>query len=172
MFFLIPMTHFVNRPAMGMILGNKVIQTLNCLNKNCAPELSFSILEQTWMQNREGHMENIKYPCGSTLVTQPMMQCWPNPTELRSMDSYIQILCRFQKSKRKFPSPSPLSNEKSPFTPSKDEKDFTEGARWKNFSFTFFGIYIKFGYNNSLIILNSVGFGRRCIMGWVATVST
>ena len=22
---------------MGMILGNKVIQTLNCLNKNCAP---------------------------------------------------------------------------------------------------------------------------------------
>ena len=28
-----------------------------------------------------------------------MMQRRPNPTELRSMDSYIQILCRFQKSK-------------------------------------------------------------------------
>ena len=31
------------------------------------------------------------------LVTQPMMQRQPNCTELRSMDSYIQILCRFQK---------------------------------------------------------------------------
>ena len=40
------------------------------------------------------------------LVTQPMMQCQPNRTELRSMDSYIQILCRFQKSKWKVP---PLS---------------------------------------------------------------
>ena len=46
------------------------------------------------------------------LVTQPMMQRWPNQTELRSMDSYIQILCRFQKSKQKVPPPSHLSNEK------------------------------------------------------------
>jgi hypothetical protein len=37
------------------------------------------------------------------------------------MDSYIQILCRFQKSKRKVPPPSPLSNEKSPFTPPKED---------------------------------------------------
>ena len=36
---------------------------------------------------------------GSALVTQPMMQRRPNPTELGSMDSYIQIFCRFQKSK-------------------------------------------------------------------------
>ena len=36
-----------------------------------------------------------------TLVTHPMMQRQPNPTELRSMDSYNQILCRFQKSKQK-----------------------------------------------------------------------
>ena len=50
-----------------------------------------------------------------------MMQCRPNPTELRSMDSYIQILCRFQKSKRKIPSPSPLSTKKSPFTPPKED---------------------------------------------------
>jgi hypothetical protein len=54
------------------------------------------------------------------LVTQPMMQRQLNPTELRLMDSYIQILCRFQKSKRKVPPPSPLSNEKSPFTPPKE----------------------------------------------------
>jgi hypothetical protein len=52
-----------------------------------------------------------------TLVTQPMMQRWPNPMELRSMDSYIQILCRFQKSKRKVPRLSPLSTKKSPNAP-------------------------------------------------------
>jgi hypothetical protein len=45
------------------------------------------------------------------LVTQPMMQRWPNPTELRSMDYYHQIFCRFQKCKRKVPPPSPLSND-------------------------------------------------------------
>ena len=37
------------------------------------------------------------------LVTQPMIQRRPNPRELRSMDSYVQILCRFQKSKQKVP---------------------------------------------------------------------
>ena len=50
------------------------------------------------------------------LVTQPMMQQRPNATELRSMDSYIQILCRFQKCKRKVPPPSLLCNEKSPIS--------------------------------------------------------
>ena len=35
------------------------------------------------------------------LITQPMLQCRPNQTELRSMDSNTQILCRFQKSKQK-----------------------------------------------------------------------
>ena len=30
-----------------------------------------------------------------TLVTQPMLQLRPNQTELRSMDYYYQILCRF-----------------------------------------------------------------------------
>ena len=33
-----------------------------------------------------------------SLVTQPMLQRRPNGTELRSMDPYIQILCRFQQS--------------------------------------------------------------------------
>ena len=41
-----------------------------------------------------------------SLVTQPMMLRW-NCTELRSMDSYIQILCRFKKSMQKVP-PSSL----------------------------------------------------------------
>ena len=47
-------------------------------------------------------------PIGSTLVTQPMLQRQPNHTELRLMDSYIQILYRFQKCKREVPPPSPL----------------------------------------------------------------
>ena len=64
----------------------------------------------------------------STLVTQPMMQRRPNCTELSSMDSYIQILCRFQKSKQKVPPPSPLSSQKSPFTPPKDEKNLPLGG--------------------------------------------
>ena len=51
----------------------------------------------------------------STLVTQPMMQRRPNCTELRLMDSYIQILCRFQKSKQKVPPPSLPCTEKSSF---------------------------------------------------------
>ena len=62
------------------------------------------------------------------LVTQPMMQCRPNPTELRSIDSYNQILCRFQKNKQKVYPLSPLSNGKTPFTPPKDEKKFPLGG--------------------------------------------
>ena len=66
---------------------------------------------------------------GSSLVTQPMLQHRPNRMELRSMDSYIQILCRFQKCKRKVPPPSPLSTQKSPFTPPKDEKNLPLGVK-------------------------------------------
>ena len=50
-----------------------------------------------------------------TLVTQPMLQYQPNRMELRSMDSYSQILCRFQKCKQKGSALLQLSNEKSPF---------------------------------------------------------
>ena len=46
-----------------------------------------------------------KYRDKYALVTLPMFQCRPNHTELRSMDSYIQILCRFQKCKQKVPPP-------------------------------------------------------------------
>ena len=45
------------------------------------------------------------------LVTQPMLQRRPNSTELRSMDYYHQIFCRFRKCKRKVPPSSPLSND-------------------------------------------------------------
>ena len=45
--------------------------------------------------------ENLsKGPFIYTLITQPMLQRRPNRTKLRSMDSYIQILCLFQKCKR------------------------------------------------------------------------
>ena len=43
-----------------------------------------------------------------------MMQRRPNPTKLRSMDSSIQILCRFQKCEQKVPLTSLLNIKKSP----------------------------------------------------------
>ena len=48
----------------------------------------------------------------SDYITLPMLQCRPNCMELRLVDSYIQILCRFQKYKRKIPPPSLLSTKK------------------------------------------------------------
>ena len=57
-----------------------------------------------------------------------MIQRRPNPRELRSMDSYVQILCRFQKSKQKVPPLSVPYTKKSPFTPTKDEKNFPLGV--------------------------------------------
>ena len=75
------------------------------------------------------------------LVTQSMMQHQPNPMELRSMDSYIQILCRFQISKWKVPSPSLFSTKNHPL-----RKIFLILFAY------FFGIYIKFGYRNPSIL--------------------
>ena len=51
----------------------------------------------------------------SSLVTQPMLQGWQNSMELRSMDSYIQIFCRFQICKQNVPPPSLPCTKKSPF---------------------------------------------------------
>ena len=62
------------------------------------------------------------------LVTQPMLQLRPNWSELRSMDYYHQIFCRFRKCKRKVPPPSPFSTQKSPFTPPKDKKNLPLGG--------------------------------------------
>ena len=67
-------------------------------------------------------------PLWQALVTQPMLQLRPNCTELRSLDYYHQICCRFQKCKRKVPPPSLLNNEKSPFTPPKGEKNLPLGG--------------------------------------------
>ena len=65
---------------------------------------------------------NVNIKCAQSLVPHYMtLQRWPNRTELRSMDSYIQILCIFQKWKRKVPPPLLLSNEKSPFNPPKED---------------------------------------------------
>ena len=68
------------------------------------------------------------------------------------MDSYIQILCRFQKCKQKVPPLSLLSNEKLPFTPPKE--DFSHPLGVKLFAYIF-GIYIKFGYKNPSILAPS-----------------
>ena len=62
---------------------------------------------QTWIHQ--------KILVAITLVTQPMLQCWPNCTEIKSMDSYIQILCRFQKCKQKVPPPLLIGNKKTHF---------------------------------------------------------
>ena len=69
------------------------------------------------------HMEETKIQAtvDSTLVTQPMLQLRPNWSELRSMDYYHQIFCRFRKCKQKVPPPSPLSTQKLPFTPPKED---------------------------------------------------
>ena len=82
-------------------------------NNNIYPKTLFS-------DKSHGH-NTLQKAIQFTLVTQPMLQRRPNRMELRLMDSYIQILCRFRKCKRKVPPPSLLNNEKSPFTPIKED---------------------------------------------------
>ena len=41
-------------------------------------------------------LKHLISPVGIPLVTQPMLQCRPNRTELNLLLSFIQILCRFQ----------------------------------------------------------------------------
>jgi hypothetical protein len=49
-----------------------------------------------------------------TIVTHPMLQRrLINPTELRLMDSYIQIFCRVQKCNQKVPPTSPPCTKKN-----------------------------------------------------------
>ena len=73
---------------------------------------------------------------GNTLVTQPMSQLRPNRLELRSMDLSDQILCRFQKYKRKVPPPSlPFVNNWTTFAWMTEKKD-----SWKK-KFTSINMY-------------------------------
>ena len=72
-------------------------------------EWSHKPVQQSKQQSLSAYCPNIYTVIA--LVTQPMSQLRPNRTELRSMDYYHQIFCRFQKCKRKVPPPSLLSND-------------------------------------------------------------
>ena len=77
-----------------------------------------------------------------------MLQRQPNCAELKLMDFFIQILCRFQKCKQKVPPPSPLKNQPWGTKRKNLKKNLllkktpflffsTEEGRWRNFSLTF-----------------------------------
>ena len=69
------------------------------------------------------------------------------------MDSYIQMICRFQKCKQKVPLPSLLSNENSPSTaPKKIFSHPLGGATVEELFSYIFGICIKFGHKNPSIL--------------------
>jgi hypothetical protein len=87
----------------------------------------------------------------NALVTKPMLKRRPNRTELRLMDSYIQVLCRLQKCKRKVPPLLLLSNEKSPFTPQRIKKGDFSLLKYKNF----FNFYINLDIAIILIFVSS-----------------
>ena len=90
------------------------------------------------------------------------------------MDSYIPILCRFQKCQRKVPPLLLLSNEKSPFNPPKErffssfgdvKGDFSllrsdGGGTFRLDFWNLHKIWIK-----KSIELNSVQFGQHCNIG-------
>ena len=78
--------------------------TINFLSLACSKLWEKGVLNYEFIPN-------IWDQIGRSLVTQPMLQLRPNCTELRSMDYYHQIFCRFQKCKRKVPPPSLLSND-------------------------------------------------------------
>ena len=72
------------------------------------------------------------------IVTQPMLQRQLNRTELRLMDSFIQILCRFQKCKRKVPPPDFfLWSPKVGF----EKKNFFEGDGGGTFHLHFWNLH-------------------------------
>ena len=112
------------------------------------------------------------------LVTQPMIQRRPNRMELRSKDSNIQILCRFQKSKRKVPPPSLPCTKKSPFTP---QRMIFSHPLWGwrvifllqgsdgggTFCLLFWNLHKIWIWESN--DLNSVQFGQCCIIGWVTS---
>ena len=62
---------------------------------------------KNWCPEKKNKLKSVQ----NTLVTQPMSQLRTNWSELRSMDYYHQMFCRFRKCKRKVPPPFPLSND-------------------------------------------------------------
>ena len=90
-------------------------------------------------------------PIAHWSLTQPMMQRRPNQTELRLMDSYIQIFCIFQKSKQNVSAPSPLSIKKITLYPIL----ILWGGMVEELFADFFGIYIKSRYKNPSILTPS-----------------
>ena len=108
-----------------LILTHTCIRHTHVSNTNMHPStlVSDTHLHPTHTCTRHTHA-----PDTHTLVTQPMLQLRPNWSELRSMDCYHQIFYRFRKCKQKLPPPSPLSTQKSPFTPPKDKKNLPFGG--------------------------------------------
>ena len=107
-----------NNKKTEMAAGTKITSAVHANNtRKIGKILKISLRKGKNSSNKKVPTLKVSFSCHISLVTQPMLQHRPNPTELRSMDSYIRILCRFQKCKRKVPPPSLLSNEKSPFTP-------------------------------------------------------
>ena len=81
-----------------------------------------------------------------------LVTCRSNQTELRWKDSYIKILCRFQKCKRKVPPPSPWISFLR-FFPLVPQSRFWKKKKNRGELFPcIFGIYIKFVLKNHLIL--------------------
>ena len=113
------MKGFQNHFCLGMLLAlfrtirHKYIDHLNNIG-NCFGLLLRNLRAPKFLRLGFGKGTFFNYVVdylGRSLVTQPMLQCRMNPTELISMDYYHQIFCRFRKCKRKVPPPSPLWND-------------------------------------------------------------
>ena len=86
---------------------------LHCTSKECArlkhaltrPLESAHIALHTWAKCQKLAKNLIQKFCKMEWFyscLQSLIQCRPNCSELRSMDSYTQILCRFQKKSKLF----------------------------------------------------------------------
>ena len=134
--------------------------------------LTFMAWRKSWLissrvvsrsENPRGHVvlggENVPPPLPSwdgvnwsakkTLVTQPLMQRIPNCTELRLMDSYIQIVCRFKKSMQKVPPPSLLCTKNHPLPPQRMIFFLSLGA-----------------VKGDILVQGSDGVGTFCLLIW------
>ena len=65
------------------------------------------------------------------------------------MDTYVQIFCRFQKSRQKVPPPSLPCTKKSPFTPPKEDFSHPLG-----------------GVKGDFLVQGSDGGGTFCLLFW------